>query len=222
MIGGIARGTALPETALVIGIALMLMLGAVQSTVIGYSQVSADGAAFVAAHTSAMDPSADASSVVSTTFPNFSADTLAVSSPAPNLRQATVSKAVDGFLLVPGLASSYQLGGADIEFAPPGAANAPQPFTFSIDATLNNYCPDSGVCSPRQIYLAQYVDTQANGNGWNGPFTEWRCHQQYFASVNWPHQRPQGGLQQTQYDPEYSKSAEYPIYGWDGGTHACK
>jgi hypothetical protein len=222
VIGRIERGTALPETALVIGIALMLILGAVQATVMGYSQVSADGAAFVAAHTAAIDPSANSSSAASTAYPDFSADALAVSSPAPNLRQATIAKAVDGFFMVPGLASSYQLSGADVEFAPLAAANTPQTFSFSVDALLNNYCPDSGTCTPRQIYLAQNVDTQANGNGWNGPFAEWRCHQQYYASLNWPQQRPLGGLQRTAYDPEWNKSAEYPIYSWDTGSHACK
>lgn len=222
MMRNIDRGTALPETALVIGIALILMLGAVQSTVIGYSQVSADGAAFVAAHTTAMDSGVSASSVVSTSYPNFSADAVAVSTPVPDLKQVTVTKAVDGFLMIPGLASSYQLTGADVEFQPAAAANAPQAFSFSIDAALNNYCPDAGVCSPRQMYLAQYVDTQANGNGWNGPFAEWRCHQQYYASLNWPQQRPLGGLQHSRYDPEWSKSSEYPIYSWDGGTHTCK
>ena len=220
MIRNIERGTALPETAMVIGIALVIMLGAVQTTVIGFSQVSADGAAFVAAHTTAMDSNASASSIVTTTYPNFNADAVAVSSPAPNLQQVTISKKVDGFLMVPGLASSYQLTGADIEFTP-GNAGAPQTFSFAIDAKLNNYCPDSGPCSPRAMYLAQYVNTTANGNGWNGPFTEWRCHQQYYASLNWPHQRPLGGLAGSQYDPQWSKSLEYPIYSWDAGT-TCK
>lgn len=217
----IERGTALPETAMVIGIALLLMLGAVQTTLIGYAQVSADGAAFVAAHTIAMDRSANANSVVTTTFPNLSADAVTVSTPAPNLQQATVTKTVDGFAILPGFANSYQLNGGDVEFTPANAANAPQVFSFAVNAMLNNYCPDSGPCTPRSMYLAQNVNTTANGNGWNGPFTEWRCHQQYLASLNWPKQRPAGGLTGSQYDPQWSKSLEYSIYSWDTGT-TCK
>lgn len=218
----IARGTALPETALVIGISLIIVLGAVQATIIGYTQTSADGAAFIAAHTAAMDASVNVPSVVATAFPNFNPDTVTASSPGNGLEQATISKTVDGFLMVPGLAGSYQLTGADVEFAPNGAAQVPQDFSFAIDAILNNYCPDNGPCSPRALYLAQYVDTQSSSNGWNGPFAEWRCHQQYFASVNWPQSRPLGGLKGSSYDPESPGSVEYPIYKWDTGTHACR
>lgn len=216
-----ARGAALPETAMTLGISLILLLGAVQSTVIGYSQVSADGAAFVAAHTTAMDATSSAPSVVATTYPRLNADSVSVSQPGTGLQQATISKKVDGFLMIPGLANSYQLSGADVEFAPGNSAQAPQDFSFSIDAVLNNYCPDSGACSPRTIWLAQSVNTQGSGNGWNGAFTEWRCHQQYYASINWPQQRPTGGLKGSAYDPESHSSWEYAIYSWDG-SHACR
>lgn len=215
------RGAALPETALVLGLSLVLMLGAVQSTILGYSQVSADGAAFVAAHSTAINSSASGSSVVASVFPNFSPDSVNVSA-GTGTQQATISKTVDGFIMIPGLASSYQLNGADTEFAPDGSTQAPHDFTFGIDATLNNYCTTAGSCAPRSIYLAQYVDTQSGSNGWNGPFAEWRCHQQYYASVNWPSQRPAGGLAGSAYDPESPKSLEYPIYQWDAGSHACK
>lgn len=217
----LTRGTALPETALVLGIALIMILGAVQSTVIGYSQVSADGAAFVAAHTTAIDGAANAPTVVASAFPDLNPNAIATAQPSPDLQQATVSKSVDGFLMVPGLASSYQLNGSDVEYAPAAAARAPQDFSFSIGATLNNYCPSSGICSPRPIWLAQSVNTQGAGNGWNGTFTEWRCHQQYYASVNWPSQRPTGGLAGTTFDPQTHNGVEYPIYSWDT-THACK
>ena len=222
MIRTIARGTALPETALVIGISLVVVLGAVQATLIGYSQISTDGAAFVAAHTVALDSAVSAPNVVATAFPNFSPDGVTTSASNGNIEQATVTKNVDGFLMVPGVASSYELTGADVEFAPANGQNAAQTFAFAIDATLENYCPDHGPCGPRTIYLAQYVDTQTNANGWNGPFAEWRCHQQYYASVNWPQTRPTGGLIGSSYDPESPKTVENSIYGWDTGAHTCK
>jgi hypothetical protein len=44
------RGAALPETALVLTLMLMVVVGAIRVSVVGYQQVSADGAAFFNAH----------------------------------------------------------------------------------------------------------------------------------------------------------------------------
>lgn len=214
------RGTALPETALVLGVSLVVVLGAVQATVIGYSQLSADGAAFMAAHTTAVDSSANASSVVASSFPNFQPDAVSVASPSPNLQQAIVTKSVDGFTLIPGMASSYALSGADVEYRT-ASSQSEADFTFAISASLNNYCDDSDDCAPRSMYLAQYIDSTGSGNGWNGTFAEWRCHQQYFASLNWPSTRPAGGLVGSPYDPQQRGTTEYAIYSWDTGT-SCK
>ena len=45
-----ARGAALPETAVMLGVALTLLFGTVQVGLVGYTQLSADGSAYVAAH----------------------------------------------------------------------------------------------------------------------------------------------------------------------------
>lgn len=220
------RAAALPETALIIGLSLLMLLGIAQMTLIGLAQVSADGAAFVAAHTAAIDSSANVPSVVATAFPQLNANSIVATPSASNLQQAVVSKSVGGFLLLPGVASTYALSGSDVEFSPQGVNATPQPFSFGINATLKNYCPVSGACSlpsTYSVYLAQYVNTQASGNGWNGAFAEWRCHQQYLASVNFPSSRPTGGLAGSIYDPTNAsnKDVEYPIYQWDQGV-PCK
>lgn len=44
------RGVAIPETALVVGLFLMILYGVVEYAIIGYEQVSADGATFIGAH----------------------------------------------------------------------------------------------------------------------------------------------------------------------------
>ncbi len=44
------RGAALPETAVCIGIALTLLFGALELALLGYDQINADGAAYLAAH----------------------------------------------------------------------------------------------------------------------------------------------------------------------------
>ena len=218
------RGSVLPETALTIGLALLLVLGAAQVAIIGYSQVSADGAAFVAAHVRANNAGADAAAAATTAFPQF-APTSAIAAPpvVAQMQQAVVTKTVGGFMLLPGAAANYPLTGADVEFS--SVTASPQPFSFGASATLANYCPSQGGCvlpSSYSMYVAQSVNVTGNGNGWNGPFAEWRCHQQYFASLNFPGTRPTGGLYRSTYDPNNSKGVESPIYSWDGGQHSCK
>ena len=44
------RGSALPETAITISVVLLLMLGAIRVALLGYLQLSADGAAYLASH----------------------------------------------------------------------------------------------------------------------------------------------------------------------------
>ncbi|MEA2663761.1 MAG: hypothetical protein QOI11_705 [Candidatus Eremiobacteraeota bacterium] len=55
-----SRGAALPETVVVLGLSLTLLYGTFELGLIGYTQLSADGAAFVAAHAAVLgnDPSA--------------------------------------------------------------------------------------------------------------------------------------------------------------------
>jgi len=54
------RGGALPETVIVLGVSLTLLFGTFELGLIGYTQLSSDGAAFVAAHASVLgnDPTA--------------------------------------------------------------------------------------------------------------------------------------------------------------------
>lgn len=223
------RGTALPETALTIGLALLLVLGAAQMAIIGYTQISADGAAFIAAHTQVQNPSANGETVAHSVFSNVDAGDFGTPSPSPSLLPMTVNKSVAGFPLMPGLASSYSVTGKDVEYAPNGAGATPAPFSFAIPTeTLLNYCDPHGQCflpGTYSMYLAQGVGN-GNGNGANGVFSEWRCHQRYFAKVNWPNTRPQGGYNTIKgdkvMDPYTNSSIEGNIYGWDSGNHKCQ
>jgi hypothetical protein len=215
------RGTALPETALTIGLSLLLVLGSAQMALIGYTQISADGAAFVAAHEQAQNPSINGASEGASVFSAFSSTNFTTPSPQPSLIPYSVTKSVGGFSVVPGLASTYSVTGKDVEYAPDNASATPAPYAFSVNATLLNYCDPHGNCSlpaTRTIYLAQGVGT-GNGNGANGIFSEWRCHQKYYASLNWPNAYPTGGyngsIKGTQFDPYSNNSTENAIYGWD-------
>lgn len=222
------RGTALPETALTIGLALLLVLGAAQMAIIGYTQISADGAAFIAAHTQAQNPAANGETTAHGVFSNVDVSDFGTPAPSPSMLPMTVSKNVTGFALMPGLASSYAITGKDVEYAPNGSGATPAPFAFSVTTeTLLNYCDGRGSCffpSTYTIYLAQGVG-DGNGNGVNGVFSEWRCHQQYFAKVNWPQTRPNGynAIKGDKVlDPYTNSSIEGNIYGWDSGNHACR
>lgn len=221
------RGTALPETALTIGLALLLVLGAAQMAIIGYTQISADGAAFVAAHTEAQNSTANGVNTATGVFSQFGSSDFGNPSPSPSMLPMTVSKSVTGFSLMPGLASSYNITGKDVEYSPTGGAATPAPFQFSIyKAVLLNYCDPHGNCSlpaTWTMYLAQGVGN-GNGNGTNGIFSEWRCHQQYFAKVNWPNTRPNGynAIKGDHVMDAYTNSSiEGNIYGWDTGNHKC-
>jgi TadE-like protein len=70
------RGAALVETALVVGVILVMVLGAVQVGVIGYLQMSADAASFLNAHQNVIGVSSgDPGAATSQVFPQFNSTT---------------------------------------------------------------------------------------------------------------------------------------------------
>ena len=83
--GSAQRGAALSETALVVGVILIMILGSVQLGVIGYVQMTADAAAFLSAHQQVVgDTQAQAQNVASSVFPQIApGDFSATAAPAP-------------------------------------------------------------------------------------------------------------------------------------------
>ncbi|HMD01878.1 MAG TPA: TadE family protein [Candidatus Baltobacteraceae bacterium] len=80
-----SRGAALTETALVVGVVLILILGAVQLGVIGYVQMTADAAAFMDAHENVIGIGSQYSSAEAATagvYPNITVGEIS-ESPAP-------------------------------------------------------------------------------------------------------------------------------------------
>ncbi len=63
------RGAALPETAIILGVCLTLLFGTIEVGLIGLSQLSSDGGAFIAAHTAVFG--GDYNGAVNQTFPNL-------------------------------------------------------------------------------------------------------------------------------------------------------
>lgn len=234
MMKGFSRGVALVETALSVGVSLLLVLGAAQMALIGYTQISADGAAFIAAHATAANPAANGASAATSVFSNFNSGNFSTPSPGPQMDPVLVQKNVGGFGLIPGVASTYSISGKDLEYAPANTSATPAPFAFAVTTTLLNYCPATPTpCSlpstSQTMYLAQNV-AAGNGNGSNGQFAEWRCHQRYFARIakDFPNTYPvytgngySTYIQGTQLDIWKPNSDENTVYGWDTGTHKC-
>jgi len=219
-----SRGAALVETAISISLVLMLVLGAAQMTLIGYNQISADGAAFIASHTAAADPSASPADVAHGVFNNIAAAQVQAT-PSPGVVQYSVQKSVPGFSMIPGLAQSYTIGGGDTELAPSPPPSTGPTYAIGFNSTLYNYCVPNTVCSFPSTYSMYVAQTfsQAHGNGVNGIFQEWGCHGGYFDALlsAFPSTMPAGGIQSgSALDPTSRGTTEYKIYSWDSGT-AC-
>jgi hypothetical protein len=204
------------ETALVIGMALLIILGAAQLAILSMTQISADGGAFLAAHMLAANPSASPLPTVQKVFPNVGSNNLSASNAGPNLEQASVTASAGGFTL-PGVPTSFSITGSDLEIAPTSSSPSAQTYTFGVTAQLLNYCPINASCSfpnVRSIYIAHTLST--GGNGANGQFSEWFCHSGYLSSISFPASRPTPG---PKWDPlSTSSDAEHAIYSWDTGT----
>jgi len=211
------RGVALPETALMIGLALMLILGATQVAILSVTQLSADGGAFIAAHMLAAEPTSSPLATVQGIFPGIKAGNLSASNAGTNLEQATVTTSAGGFSL-PGFPSSFPITGSDLEVAPAAVDAAAQTYTFGATAQLLNWCPylESNCTFPstRSIYIAHTLNT--GGNGVNGQFSEWNCHSSKLATLSFPATRPTPGARWNPLDTHSGN--EYDVYSWDTGT----
>lgn len=211
---------------------LLLLFGSVQLAIIGFYQSMSDGAAFVAAHAQSLSGSGP--QVAATVFPQVKSSDVTITNPTTSTVEAAVAKSTLGLLLVPGAATSVDVNGADIEPQISTVFATPAPYQFSVTSNLTNWCANEwrgATCSTfpspttYAVYLAQTVNNQGNGQGWNGPFAEWRCHQQYFASVNFPNALPTPG---ATWDVTNKQSPENPIYSWDpnppggGKQQTCK
>ncbi|GAC1656912.1 MAG: hypothetical protein NVS9B12_08770 [Vulcanimicrobiaceae bacterium] len=209
------RANALPETALSLSLVLMLLYGSIQVALYGFGQVSADGAAFVAANAVTNNSSAPAAAAAAI-FPGIAQSNISTSTSQPNVVVAQASTKMPGLPFVPGMPGTLQISGADIE-AYTGGSKTPINFAFASNANLNNYCPYQHTCvfpSTYAVHLAQNLDY--SGNGKNGVFEEWYCHVNTYGSVSFPAQRP---APSASWDPSNPGSgAEYTIYQWDSGA----
>lgn len=210
------RGSTLPETAMMLAISLLLLLGILQLGIIGWTQSSAQAAAFVAAHAISIDPQGSqsgdqalAQSVIASPFPNVLPGDLNVSYPNGASVQVTVDKAPGGLLMVPNSAAAVAVRGVDIE---PVYLSTPSSLSpFAVSARLKNYCTGAGSCNANySLYIAQYDDLNGTGNGKNGQFGEWKCRPGLY--YNFPNSMP---AKSAQYDPASPTFVEKQLYAFD-------
>jgi hypothetical protein len=208
-----SRGVTVPETAIVLGTALMLLFGIIQLVFLVQTQTNATGAAFVGAHDAAVNGSASQTSAYSTAvqpaFPNVQSSEFTLAQTTHGTVLATVTKNGPGLAaILPGAPSTVSLNGFDEE---PFTSSSPGPTSaLAIQASLGNYCAGvGGACSvpggtAHPMYLSQYDDPSNGFNGNNGQFGEWSCRYNLYtalvqgASSYFPSTMPTPG---PQYDP---------------------
>jgi len=150
VIRALARANALPETALVVSLSLLLLFGAVQEALFGFDQIAADGATFMGAQKSVQLKGssaslADARAVVGMLFPRVKSSnvTIATSSSGQPLFETDVSQQVSS-LHLPGVQMPAQvtIQSRDVEVgvASSAASNAGIPglcYALTTGSTFN-------------------------------------------------------------------------------------
>jgi hypothetical protein len=205
------------ETALTIGIVMIVLFATVQFGVLGFTQAADDGAAFVAAHTYAQNPALGTSYAVTTAtgvFDKVPAAAIAVTTQS-GIVTARAS-ATGGGISVPGAPATVALTSSATERIP--VEHQAAQGAFSVSGTLSNYRNASGLANPAHpLVIAQ---TQGTGHGVHGRFAEWFCRQGVYGGISFPAQRPIGAAAgpNTLWDPSWHSSPLAAIYAWDTGT----
>lgn len=241
------RGNGLPETMIVMSLLLMLLFGAVNLTLIGYGQISADGASYIAARAAAVSspssaPSAAAAQVAEA-FPRVAPSSLTLS-------DSSILAAALVAMTAPGLSSGSltRISAREIEPLGPSATLPPSGIAFSVSsATLKNYVSPAGVPNANyQAALATRIDVSC-ADSWPSPrygtpcwqaqvgFDDWCSHDSTYDAITssgnasyFPTPPPGGGTAAYaaavaayaagKYSTTRSGTAEYTIASWDAGT----
>ena len=208
------RGAAMVETALVMSIVLMLTFGAIQLSLIAFSQSAQDGAAFVASREYAQNAAggtAVAQSAAHNTFSSVKGSDLAISASGSNVT-ASARTSVAG-LGVPGTPGTFPLESSATE---PAGAPAPSgqatPFPFSTSDKLTNYRDyASNVANPNYAILT--AQKFGGSNGINGFFAEFDCRETVYSQLTFPDYPSNAN---ATWDPIHGTYRA--VYVWDTGV----
>jgi hypothetical protein len=188
------RGNAVPETALTMGLVLLLLLGVVKLTLVGYEQAEADGAAFVAARAASLSTVATTqvsrgethAESIFTRIPTANIGVTSGSSGGPNGTGEVVGSA---YRLTAGLfggsfgSGSFDLKSHIVEPVIDGTAfSSTVPMKIAASNLLNcvSANPATPTCSAAglPIYLPVYDPTNKN------PWWQFQCHEATYAVLS--------------------------------------
>lgn len=193
-----SRGVAVPETAMIIGMAMILIFGVVELVLLTFAQSSAIGAAFAGARNAALNGSTSQSQAYTTAvqpaFPHVAPSEFTLTQTTHGTVLGQVTKNAPGLAypgggpLIPGAQTTVQVNGFDEEpFT--GPSSYPSPSALAIQASLGNFCNGvGGACSSpggvaHPMYISQYDNLTNVFNGNNGQFGEWSCRYNLYSAL---------------------------------------
>jgi hypothetical protein len=180
-----SRGNAVPETALTMGLVLLLLLGLVKLTLVGYEQSEADGAAFVAARAASLttDPSQQANrgeTHAKDIFTRVPGNNIVVAPGSTGGPNGTGEVVGSSYRLTSGLFSgSFGTGAFDLKshFIEPviGSGTNPPPLLITQSNLVNcvSQNPATPSCGANGLpsYMAQYDPSNKTN-----PYYQYACH----------------------------------------------
>ena len=243
------RGVALPETALMMGLFFLLLFGSINMALLGFSQMEADGATYIAARAAVANPSSApsaAASAVANIFPHLTGGTLSVQT-IGNLVQATYQGTSPGLLLLNNKGTgNFNIYSREVEPTMGSSSNigtalgSQYPYTVGSSGlvALNNHG------STYNIWLAQTIKIVSSASCNNGKIgkgkstttcydaSEFAAHCEAYANLkftnsdktipttqNASNAREKELSKTSNWNPNTSGSKNSVIYGWDASPH---
>lgn len=240
------RGNALPETALIMGLFFLLLFGSLNMAFLGFNQMQADGATYIAARAAAAHPTAAPSAVASAlaaVFPRVNAANVVLTQ-VGSLVQATYTTTSPGLVLLGNNGTgNFNIYSREVEasFGSTGAIGTAvgSQFPYTVGSSglvaLNNYP------SARNIWLAQTIKIISSGckspMGLTSATTcydasEFSAHCAGYANLKFTpvdpkiptvvrtnNAREKELLKTSNWNPSTANSKNSIIYGWDASPH---
>jgi len=242
------RGAALPETALTMGLFFLLLFGSINMAFLGYNQMQADGATYIAARAAAAHPTgapSAAASAVAAVFPRVPAGAVTVSQ-VGTLVQAVYSGTSPGLLLLGNNGTgNFNVYSREVEtaFGTTGAIPTSLGTRFPYTVGSSGYVVLKNYPSSYNIWLAQVIGIVASASCHNGNLgtkskttcyaaDEFASHCEAYAALKFTNTdktiptvvstnnaREKEILNKNNWDPNTALSKNSVIYGWDTGAH---
>lgn len=248
----VRRGSALPETALVMGLFFLLMFGSLNMAFLGYNQMQADGATYIAARAAAANPSnapTAAATALAAVFPRVSASSIAITT-VGSLVQATYVGTSPGLVLLGNKGTgNFNVFSREIETTQGSSSNIGTAVGSQFPYTVGSsgYVSLANYPSSYNIWLAQTLPIVASGTACNNPngvkstttcynAAEFAAHCEAYATLKFTNsdksvpatpspknaREVEQTTKQSNWDPGTASSHNSVIYAWDASPHTYK